>query len=206
MALFLGYDPGGFSGVGKNGVVAVEIRKDGTFVSEPETKTFRYASEVRDWLSSHPSAKALGVDTLLAWSLKGRRNCDVALREQYKQHEKTVIHQNSLGSSMTINGILVAQFASKIGLPLVESHPKLLRKANLLRSDSESVDIVAHDCALLKAPTDDEADALIAAWCASRWYFKRWKTDLYKTFSRDLRFPAGKAKTFYPWPESVPDP
>ena len=194
MPLFLGYDPGGYSKGPRNGVAEAEIKRDGSFKFEPTTKTFHFASEVRDWLQEHSSAKAFGVDTLMAWSLNSHRSCDYALRKRYKQHENTVTLQNSLYSSMTINGILVAQAGRELRLPLVESHPKLLLKAGLLPND-----LVEN----LNDLSDDEADALIAAWCASRWYFKNWKIDLYETIQDELYFPAGKA--FYPWPESVPD-
>lgn len=192
MPLFLGYDPGGYSKGPRNGVAAAEIKRDGSFKFEPKTKTFHYASEVRDWLQEHSSSKALGIDTLMAWSLQGRRACDDALRKSYQEHRNTVIVQNSLGSSMTINGILVAQAGRELKLPLVESHPKLLRKAGLLPNDLVK---------FLNDKSDDEADALIAAWCASRWFFKRWKTDLFQKFPESLHFPAGDA--FYPWPEMV---
>lgn len=198
--LFLGYDPGGYSKGPGNGVAVAEIRKDGTFAAKPETKTFHYANEVRDWLLGHPSAKALGVDTLLAWSLKGGRACDDALRNHYKSkvNSSTVMAQNSLLSAMTINGTLVAQAGRDLGLTLVESHPKLLMKAALSKDKAGK-----HLRNRLRfISNDDEADALVAAWCASRWFFKCWKTNLYKTIQDALDFPAGKA--FYPWPEDVP--
>ena len=51
---------------------------------------------------------------------------------------------------------------------------------------------------------DHQADAFIAAWCASRWYFRDpdWTTDLYGVDPDDpLFFPAGPA--VYPWPEEI---
>ncbi len=200
MALFLGYDPGGKD---KNGVVAVEIDEDGSLAGEPEHKVLCDADEVRDWLDGYLSAKAIGIDTLLAWSFRGRRDCDDALRERYKKHGQTVVQQNSLYSAMTLNGALVALAARDRGLPLIESHPKLLLKANLLPGD-----LVARHKKLKReyAQRDHVADALVAAWCASRWHFKRWRVNLYEAFgdSKALHFPAGDA--CYPWPEAVPCP
>ena len=159
---------------------------DGMIGEDRKTHTLSDAGEVIDWFRKYPSAVALGVDTLLAWSLRGKRACDDALRSRYREHASSVIHQNSLYSSMTINGILVAQ---KLDIPLLaETHPKLLRKAGLTPDNLEVEEI-----------NDHEADALVAAWCASRWYFKGWQKDLYKENPGDLIFPAGRA--VYPWPE-----
>jgi hypothetical protein len=48
---------------------------------------------------------------------------------------------------------------------------------------------------------DDVADALVASWAASRWYYNKWDVDLFEECSEDLVFPAGRAA--YPWPESI---
>ena len=160
------------------------------------------------WLLENDSAKALGVDTLLAWSISGGRACDDALRAHYPEHAPTVIPQNSLYSAMTINGILVAQTGLELGIPLVESHPKLLLRA-ALEKDPEGAELAVRHRAMLEAESgkaarakaDDRADALVAAWCASRWWFNRWPNDLYTAIPDDLTFPAGPA--VYPWLEPI---
>ena len=205
MPLFLGYDPGG---AGRHGVVAAHIGADGTFASPPETRTLPDAEEACRWLRPYSAAKALGIDTLLAWSRRGRRACDDALREHYKsalrKHYKSgaVIAQNSLRSSMTINGIIVAWCGRDLGLPLVESHPKLVFRV-WLKDRMAGTDFARWHDKLSRRDDDHdhEADALIAAWCASRWWFGDWNVDLYKTGADRLVFPAGRA--VYPWPEPV---
>ena len=198
--LFLGYDPGGAN---RHGVAAVRVSADGSSV-EAATRTLADARSVRDWLREQSSPSALGIDTLLAWALSGNRACDQALRERYPSHAQTIIVQNSLRSSMTVNGVLVAEAARELRVPLIECHPKLLRKAALhsdpagpklmaALDDLDRMDSVAH-------PADHEADAFVAAWCASRWYFKRWLIDLY-SISDEVHFPGGPA--VYPWPEAV---
>lgn len=195
MTLFLGYDPGG---KGKHGVAAAEIKTNGDFKTIPKRETLRDANEVIQWLHEHKSAVAIGIDTLLAWSSKGIRACDDGLREHYSEHCRTVVQQNSLFSAMTINGALVACAALKMGFRLVESHPKLLRKVELC-SDLEVEKLVAF-CHTIE-PTH-EGDALIAAWCASRWHFGHWKVNLYEAISDgNLTFPAGEA--VYPWPTQI---
>ena len=76
MVQFLGYDPGG---CGKHGVALADIDPNGSFVLEPTVSVLSDAGNVRDWLRQHSPAKALGIDTLLAWSAKGKRACDIRL-------------------------------------------------------------------------------------------------------------------------------
>ena len=76
---FLGYDPGGKD---KHGVAAVTIARDGSY-NDMQAECLRDATQVKEWLSKHPSAAVLGIDTLLAWSWSGARPCDNLLREHY---------------------------------------------------------------------------------------------------------------------------
>lgn len=205
MTLFLGYDPGG---KGAHGVVSAKIDPNGKFLSNPKGKTLRDADHVRAWVRENPSAVAIGIDTLLAWSPSGGRTCDDTLRKKYPDQRKTVISQNSLYSSMTINGILVAKTAHKLGIRLVESHPKLLLRTELDRTP-EGATLAKRHCEMLEAAegktakkkADDVGDAIIAAWCASRWWFGHWPFDLYDRTQSDLEFPEGEP--VYPWPRCL---
>ena len=242
--LFLGYDPGGKD---KHGVVSVTIARDGSY-SDMRAKCLRDATKVKDWLSKHPSAAALGIDTLLAWSWSGARPCDDSLRKHYNdsktintidtedcvycenglrdlrrvqakpewRNSKSVVSQNSLYSAMTLNGALVAMAAreDRPELSLVESHPKLLLHAakgigaareHLVTGYAEALCQGKPHVARSYDPRvheDHMADAFVAAWCASRWYFGQWTTDLYDLTPRERYFfPACGA--VYPWPEPV---
>ena len=219
MALFFGYDPGGYGAKDEsraepaNGVIAVGIDECGRFDIK-EKDTVRDASEAVAWFRERPFAIALGIDTLLAWSFRGHRSCDDRLRTFYKEH---VHQQNSLQSSMTVNGILVAtRVRQEFGVPLVESHPKLLLRARSRKEEPLVPPRVLQQHRKLKQAEaaerqhegtgehDHQADAFIAAWCASRWYFRDpdWHTDLYGVDREDpLYFPAGPA--VYPWPERI---
>ena len=242
--LFLGYDPGG---KGKHGVVSVTIASDGTY-SDMQAECLPNATDVKAWLSKHPSAVALGIDTLLAWSWSGARPCDDSLRKHYNEsktintidtedcvycenglrelrrvqakpewrNSKSVVSQNSLYSAMTLNGALVAMAAREDSpeFLLVESHPKLLLHAakgigaareHLVRGYAEALCQGKPHVARRYGPRvheDHMADAFVAAWCASRWYFGQWTTDLYDLTPRERYFfPACEA--VYPWPEPV---
>ena len=241
----MGYDPGG---IRKHGVVSVRIASDGTY-GDMEVKRLRDATAVRGWLRQHPTAVALGIDTLLAWSWSGSRPCDDLLRKCYnkatfkasdcidgeqgcvycesdlrelhriateRRITASVVAQNSLYSAMTLNGALAAMSARehRPEFPLIESHPKLLLRAAGGVGPARRHLVEGYSAALHKGHPhrardhgpmvheDHMADAFVAAWCASRWYFKQWATDLYDLIpSEGYCFPAGRAA--YPWPEPV---
>ncbi len=196
MTIFLGYDPGGRD---NHGIAAVDIDDSGKFRKEPDTRTLRDANKVEAWLKGQHCGTAIGIDTLLAWSRLGNRRCDRWLRNQYPQHRESVVAQNSLFSAMTINGIIVAKTANELGLFLVETHPKLFRKSEL--ENDNDAEQLREEVDKLDDRSDHETDALIAAWCASRWYFKRWEMNLYDQVDEDLIFPVGSP--VYPWPSSA---
>ncbi|WP_425409699.1 hypothetical protein [Hyphococcus sp.] len=205
MAIFFGYDPGG---QGNHGVAIADIASDGTFSSEPELYLERNTGEVVRKFSQINSVAAVGVDTLLAWSLNGGRICDNVLRAKYSTKSASIISQNSLYSSMTINGVMFALAVQETQTPLYETHPKLILHI---------IDQVDEQCAELKERVfglrgsatsksrlknaDDMGDALVAAWCASRGWYGKWPRDLFVVCGEDLIFPAGRAS--YPWPEDL---
>jgi predicted nuclease with RNAse H fold len=187
MTVFLGYDPGG---KGKNGVAAIRV-----ISNEPEVvakATVRDAAEALSWLEDYAkTAVALGIDTLLAWSPKGGRACDDALRRKYGGN--SVVAQNSLYSSMTLNGAIVAK---RLGLPVYESHPKLL-----LRVSSENGIREIYDDAVSATEADHEGDAIVAAWCAAMGHSRKWAVDLYMDVEDDIELVVPEAR--YPWFEKI---
>ncbi|WP_424929000.1 hypothetical protein [Amaricoccus tamworthensis] len=185
MALFLGYDPGGR---GKHGVAAIEVV--GKITKVIEASTTEDAGAALLWLKGFDGeATALGIDTLLAWTLHGDRACDKALRAKYKSRK--VITQNSLYSSMTLNGAFVAK---RIGLPLYESHPKLLLELWVADEIRETWQQVIDD------GSDHAGDAVIAAWCAAMGETGEWAVDLFEACKEDYEFVA--PRTRYPWFET----
>jgi len=187
MTLYLGYDPGGKA---KNGVAAIQLVSDEIVVVD--TATVLNADEALSWLTSYASdAQALGIDTLLAWSPKGGRACDDALRRKYGGN--SVVAQNSLYSAMTLNGAIVAR---RIGLPVYESHPKLL-----LKSNSEATVRDVYEEAVMKNGTDHEGDAIVAAWCAAMGHTRNWTVELYSDIEDDIELVVPEAR--YPWFETI---
>lgn len=187
MTLFLGYDPGGN---GKNGVAAIKVVSDAPKVVDQAT--VRDAAEALSWLKAHASAAvALGIDTLLAWSPKGGRACDNALRNKYGGN--SIVAQNSLYSSMTLNGAIVAR---RLGIPVYESHPKLFLRVSAQNSIRE-----VYQDAVANSGTDHEADAIVAAWCAAMGHNQKWINDLYADIEDDLEFVVPGAR--YPWFEDL---
>jgi len=187
MSLFLGYDPGGKA---KNGVAAIRFASDEIVVVS--TATVLNASEALSWLSSYASgAQALGIDTLLAWSPNGGRACDDALRRKYGG--KSIVAQNSLYSAMTLNGAIVAR---RIGLPVYESHPKLL-----LQSNSEVAVHNVYKESITTHGTDHIGDAIVAAWCAAMGHTRKWTVELYSDIEDDIELVVPGAR--YPWFEAI---
>lgn len=187
MTLFLGYDPGG---IGKNGVAAIRVVSDALDVVDKAT--VRDAVQALTWLDVYAeTAVALGIDTLLAWSPKGGRACDDALRRKYGG--KSIVAQNSLYSSMTLNGAIVAR---RLGLPAYESHPKLWLRVSGLNTIRE-----VYEDAVSTAQADHEGDAIIAAWCAAMGHNRKWAVDLYVDIEDDIELVVPNAR--YPWFEKV---
>lgn len=203
LMLFLGYDPGG---KGKHGVAAIQVSTAGELLASPTCAVASDAEAAWRWLSTHEGAVALGIDTLLAWSPSGGRACDDALRRTYRDYAATVIPQNSLYSSMTINGAIVARWAGSAGLALFESHPKLL-----VRTEAASIAPIlpvyrkiideGSGKSVGTRQADDMADAVVAAWCAAQGYLGHWSTDLFKARNASLVYVVEGAR--YPWPETV---
>ncbi len=187
MELYLGYDPGGKC---KNGVAAIQLCSDAPKVVE--TKKVRDAVEAIAWLTRFScSAHALGIDTLLAWSPKGGRACDDALRRRYGGN--SIVAQNSLYSAMTLNGAIVAR---RLGLPVYESHPKLILQTNLGNSIRQIFEKTMPSDA-----TEHEVDAIVAAWCAAMGHTQKWTTELYSDIEDDIELVVPDAR--YPWFESI---
>jgi predicted nuclease with RNAse H fold len=182
MTLFLGYDPGG---KGKNGVAAVQVVLDVPKLVDKATVSD--AAEALAWLEVYArTADAIGIDTLLAWSPKGGRACDNALRRKYGGN--SIVAQNSLHSSMTLNGAIVAK---RLGLPVYESHPKLL-----LNVIGENAICEVYRQAVTDA-IDHEGDAIVAAWCAAMGHKRKWTVDLYADIKDDIELVVPGAR--YPW-------
>lgn len=256
MALFFGYDPGGHGNHGV-AALRLEKDESFTGIDEQlRTERCSDVRAALNWFQqseeqSNEVALALGLDTLLAWCRKGDRECDSALRlrrqcvttcfdktlerayEQtklpcYSDKGGAVIHQNSLRSAMTINGIQLCTDLSlryekqRKKLCLSEAHPKLL--VRMLRGSGSEERVTGHYASLVSNPTaknpnDHEADAFIAAWCASQWYYGKpgW-IDLYSD-QDDLFFPTvsltgcgtlntssllrDATKLAYPWPRTL---
>jgi predicted nuclease with RNAse H fold len=187
VALFLGYDPGGRE---KNGVAAIRMASEIPAIIA--TDTVLDASEALSWLSAYSeSAEALGIDTLLAWSPKGRRACDDALRRRYQCN--SIVAQNSLYSAMTLNGAIVAR---RLGLPVYESHPKLL-----VQTISEEPIHQLYDQTIAKSGADHEGDAVIAAWCSAMGHTCKWTADLFSDIEDDIELVVPGAR--YPWFEPI---
>ena len=94
---------------------------------------------------------------------------------------------------MTVNGAIVAK---RLGLPVYESHPKLL-----LRVSGENTIREVYQDAVVKSGADHEGDAIVAAWCAAMGHNGTWSVDLYADFDDDIELVVPHAR--YPWFETL---
>lgn len=230
--LFLGYDPGGKGNHGVAALTLgddARLRDPASQLNATRCHSRVAALQwFRERIKRQPCV-ALGVDAPLALSMRSDRGLDKLLRTYRKVHARQyseelkanyrrtklrvysnggqVMPQDMLWSSVIGNGVLVAHHLQRNGLDVVESHPKLVVRV-LRVADAESSVVDKYE-ELVETESengsgDHAADAFIAAWCASRWYFQDpdWQTNLYGADPQDrLFFPAGPA--VYPWPGSI---
>lgn len=94
---------------------------------------------------------------------------------------------------MTLNGAIVAR---RFGLPVYDSHPKLL-----LQSEAGDPIREVYEEAIANAGTDHEGDAVVAAWCAAMGHTQNWTTELYSDIEDDIELVVPGAR--YPWFEAL---
>jgi predicted nuclease with RNAse H fold len=94
---------------------------------------------------------------------------------------------------MTLNGAIVAK---RLGLPVYESHPKLL-----LRVSGENAIREVYEEAVANSGADHEGDAIVAAWCAAMGHEQKWIVDLYADVADDIELVVPGAR--YPWFERL---
>lgn len=232
----LGYDPGGNRDPGNDkghGVAAVRVDEHGNF-TQHDAVTKGTVSDVLKWFANTVQrlgpVRGIGIDTLAYWSSRfsGWRGADCWLRQMYGPEENSVAAQNSLHSSMTVNGMFVLRRLRQWEprLYVTETHPKILyfalekkpysypperalsdedgeRRQGMNRWLAERMGIClpgGRESELTR--TSHEWDALISAWAAHQGLARKWKENLVAhEDSTNLDFPAGPVD--YRWPDTV---
>ena len=228
---FFGYDPGGND---KHGVAALPVRSG--VAESPLVSMRQTVGDVLSWFGDEGAAAraerlvapvlGIGIDTLTYWSSNrsGTREADRFLMDEFPGK---VIVQNSLASSMTVNGMFVLRQLRGCGSGQVlarevfvtETHPKILcrqlgwdyeydeKKGEMNVFLAAEMGLTGHDCGALTA-NPHEWDAVISAWAAFQGMSGAWSSDLVDLDRRaelkgnvQLDFPSGEVH--YCWPAKV---
>lgn len=204
----VGYDPGGN---GSHGIAALLIREGET--TGIELDTLDTAECVIRWMEGLNPIIGLGVDTLSCWSTGpgGWRDADLWLRENYPSARNSVVAPNSLYGSMALNGmsVLIASRGRYGGLPITETHPKVLYAAlsgaqyDYAAGDESMTQRLAQWLRLpVQVRNEHEWDAAISALAAFKGISGAWERDLLPQEHReDSRLVSPCGPVNYWWPD-----
>jgi hypothetical protein len=203
VANYLGFDPGGQTGV------ALLTIEDGLL--RCLTDCVNSVDDALKW-SSHKlldhAPSAAGIDTFLFWEASrcGWRSADIWLKSQYPQVQDSVFCSNSARGSMAVQGMALAVLARKRWphIELIETHPKVLYRAWSGQkydwpSNMREWLIAQMDLAPETVISNEHCwDAALSAWAAYKGYTRCWNRDLRALSDAPIE-PAGSCA--YWWPE-----
>jgi predicted nuclease with RNAse H fold len=207
--VIVGYDPGGN---GAHGVAKLSIR--GGQPEFLETITLKTAEDVISYLEDLSTIVAIGVDTLTCWStgLGAWRPADRWLRNHYVNVRNRIVAPNGLFGAMSLNGmaVLVAARLQFPGIPITETHPKVLywhlsnQEYDYTSSKVAMDKTLAHALGIDVAPaTEHEWDAALSTLAALKGVSGWWTLDLHSlpnVIGERIVSPCGR--TNYYWPET----
>ncbi len=177
-SFILGFDPGGMSGGGSFGwSICSEV--DGILQPRPRTGLATDAQDAIDKVNgalkspdfpAKPNVLAAGIDAPLFWNRRGIREIDYELDRAMrftgfpppKNGGLIVQTVNQLRGACVIQGPLLAKYLHEewTGLPITESHPKVLQWLLPLLGQSDTARMVRR---LIAGLVEHELDA---TWCA----------------------------------------
>jgi hypothetical protein len=204
---FVGFDPGGKSGVA---LLRVEEAKASIFAFDVTS-----VREAIDWCTakldgSYP--RGIGVDAFLHWSVSksGWRAADIRLRERYVPLRNSIICSNSTYGSMAIQGMAFAMEASRLWpqATVNEVHPKIIFSelaASAYERDGTTSAVKQREgfwnsrdvCFEGKLESEHQFDAALGAWVTFR-AIKEGYPDLIERTDGDLLLPLPNVKYFWP--------
>jgi predicted nuclease with RNAse H fold len=212
--IVLGFDPGGRN---RN---AVAILRTDDNVQSVASSNVESAEEAIDWFSNRCASddpEALGIDTLLHWSLarSGWRPVDELLRSAYQDQAHSVLPMNSIYGSMLGQGMALALGMRKRwpDLKLNEVHPKVVHYdifgSPYFRPDTLEVETRRHEClnnaGLKKIEGDllseDQFDAILCCLATLKGLSCDWVDLLEMSDRRRLVFPVSGVS--YLWPKEL---
>jgi len=210
---FLGFEPGGDTGGPKFGTALIRVENER--VLRQESGLARSVDEAILWVRERLDGvrpDGVGIDAPLFWETGrgGWRAADTALRAAYPETRASVMSPNGGQGSFVVQGpaLVLRLRQAWPGLPVTETHPKVLHYALGKRKyDSLGWQVMA--AGLFDrwsqpqgdAPLAEHAyDALLSAHAAAEWGLGRWSENLVR-LSPDPLFPSGPVD--YAWPEAM---
>jgi hypothetical protein len=204
VANYLGFDPGGQTGVA--------LLTVGNGLLRCLTDCVDSVDDAIKWSSNKlldHAPSAAGIDTFLFWETGrcGWRLADLWLKERYIDVQKSVLSSNSVSGSMAVQGMALAILLRRCWpqVELIETHPKVLYRAwsgqkyNWPSNMREWL-IARMGLAPETVMSNEHCwDAALSAWAAYKGYTRCWSRDL-RTMSDAPLEPAGRCA--YWWPES----
>ena len=192
--VILGFDPGGKSSGGRfgwsicteddRGILQPPLKaKKGLAKNALDAKNKVIGALEAGGFPGKPTVLAAGIDAPLFWSKKGDREIDQAIRFALRatgfprsQLGGTPMHINSLPGSVLAQGMLLAQYLHEEwkGLPVTESHPRVLQWLLPLLGQSDTARMVRCLIARLVEHELDATLCAVAAWAMVHQY-SAWK-------------------------------
>jgi hypothetical protein len=200
---YLGFDPGGQTGVGLLTVENGQCRC-ATYSAVSVDDAINWATA----LLPNQTPSAAGVDTFLYWETGngGWRGADRWLRHRYPNVSNSVLCSNSAAGAMSVQGMSLAILCRKHwpNIGLIETHPKVLYYA-LTKLKHEWPSRMTEwllkqmNCASAEIANDHCWDAALSAWAAMMGHTGCWEHDL-RALSSVAIEPAGQCAFW--WPEA----
>ena len=206
--IYLGYSPGGSTGIANKSGVSVLTVSDGG--ARYETEAVGCVDDAMVWFADRldgAAPSAAGIDAFLFWETSrcGWRAADRWLRATYSPVMRNVLPSNSVQGAAAIQGMALGISLRKAWpeLVLTEAHPKVLYYA--MTGDRYEWTPKVNRWLLdmtgaVNGPsiqTQNEWRALVSAWTAAMGHSQRWRVDLRKQ-SKCAVEPAGPVAYWWP--------
>lgn len=202
IACYLGFDPGG-----RTGVALLTVGDD---IARCVTDSVDSVDAAFQWACGqlgNQTPRAAGLDTFLFWETgpSGWRHADLWLKARYQDVSNSVLSSNSTFGAMAVQGMALAILVKRRWpqIELIETHPKVLYRALAGQKYQWPGEMRAWLAQQINCPSANFAndhcwDAALSAWAAFKGHTRSWNRNLHALSDTPIE-PAGSCA--YWWPE-----